>query len=51
MNDEQALKGAFEGIRFGPDKHRKLSAVSIVDPTVVHVHLNKHHIRYLVHVS
>ena len=51
MNDEHVLNGAFDGIRFRPDKHRKLSAAPTADPTVVHVHLNKHHVRDLAHVT
>ena len=45
MNEEHVLKGAFEGIKFGPRKHREFSAVPIVYPKVARVHLNKRHAR------
>ena len=41
MNDEHVLKGAFEGIKFGPGKYGEFSAAPTVDPTMAHVHLNK----------
>ena len=46
MNDENVLKSALEGIKFEPGKHRELFV-----PTVVHVHLDKRHVRDLASVS
>ena len=51
MNDENVLKGAFEGIKFGPGKYEEVSAAQTVDPTMAGVHLNKRHVRDLVPVS
>ena len=45
MNDEHVLKGAFEGIKFVPGKHREFSVAPAVDPTVVHMLLNASHTR------
>ena len=41
MNDEYILKGAFERIEFGTNKHREFLAAPTVDPTMARVPLNK----------
>ena len=43
MNDEHVLKGAFEGTKFVPGKHKEYYAAPTKDPTVVRAHLNKRH--------
>ena len=39
------LKSAFEGTKFGLDKHRESLAAPTVDPTVVRVHLTMRYVR------
>ena len=50
MNDEHLSKGSVEGTKCRPGKHTGFSAAPAVDPTVVCVHVNKHHIRDLAQV-
>ena len=38
MKDEHVLKGAFQGIKFGPTKFGQFSAAPTVDPTMARVH-------------
>ena len=40
MNDENVLKGAYEGSKFGPGKHGEFSVAPTVDPTVVRMRLH-----------
>ena len=40
MNDEHVLKGAFEGIKFGPYKDGQFSAASTVDLTMACMHFD-----------
>ena len=51
INGDHVLNGAFEVIKFRPGKHREFSGAPTEDPTVVHVHLNKLHVRNLAPIS
>ena len=51
MNDQPVLKGAFEGIKFGPGKYGEFSAAPTVDPAVKPVLSNKRDVRPLVPIS
>ena len=51
MNDEHVLKGAFEGMKFGPGKYGQLCAAQTADQTMTRVHSNKYHVSDLALVS